>query len=633
MIGAYLSLTGQDLAEPLARRFAGSLALGLKDLPQWRPVSNAVLATVPATKAWQPTRTQTNGYVLFSGHIFNRQALQDDLGRAFSNDTEIYCAGYQAWGDQVDRRVIGEFSTIILHPEERKIRLACSPLQAPPLHYYRDNERIIVASTPRAIFATGEVAQQIDEQKLADSLFLNYMEGERGWFQGVSRTRPGTRMLLSSARADQTTYYDLRDCAPVRFAKDSDYVEAADALMCEATTTALEGFVKPAVSLSGGFDSQAVAAYAMKMRPGVPLYGFTSVPEAGWQGKQSKRRFNNEQPYVEALAAMYPQLVPEFVDAFGLSFDHNLKNMFLMGSVAPRNAMNLHWIHQVYARAKSMGCDVVLTGSKGNATFSFGGEGAITSLFAQGQWIKAVRETWAGRGNRSFPRALYSAAFSPFLPLPLWAAITRMVHGKEPDPFNSWCPMNREWAQEMRVAERAKDMGYDQHYRQHRSTTDWRAVVLGNAGMEGPDIMQGFSLLHGIAHRDPTAYRPLVEFCMGIPDDQFVRNGRTRRLARRMLKGKVPDMVLNENRRGLQAADWALRLFRQKPELLDEIDRLSSDPVMAKRLDLANLRSAVEALTAETPDDSELAHRLQLAVSRGLTTARFIRFVDGRNDG
>jgi asparagine synthase (glutamine-hydrolysing) len=371
----------------------------------------------------------------------------------------------------------------------------------------------------------------------------------------------------------------------------------------------------------------------MKVRPDAPLHGFTSVPEAGWKDKESKRRLSNEQPYVEALAAMYPQLVPEFVDARGLSFDHNLKNMFLMGSVAPRNAMNLHWIHQVYARAKTIGCDVVLTGAIGNATFSFGGEGATTALFARGKWIRAVRETWAGRRDRSFPRALYSSAVSPFLPLPLWAAITRIVHGKEPDPFDTWCPMTREWAQEMRVAERAKDMGYDQHYRPHRSTTDWRAAVLGNAGMEGPDVMQGFSALHGIAERDPTAYRPLVEFCMGIPDDQFVKNGQTRRLARRMLTGKVPDMVLKENRRGLQAADWAVRLFRQKQEMLEEIDGLAGDPVMAKRLDLPSLRKAVEDLTAETPDDDELAQRWHLAVTRGLTTARFIRFADGRNDG
>jgi asparagine synthase (glutamine-hydrolysing) len=270
MIGVYLSLTGRTLAEPLARRFAGSLALGLKDLPQWQHASDAVLATVCPTKAWKPARTQAHGYALFAGYIFNRRVVQDDLGRAFSTDAEIYVAGYEAWGDKVDLRIIGEFATIIVNPDERKIRLACSPLRSPPLHYYRDNERIIVASTPRAVFATGEVAQQIDEQKLADSLFLNYKEGERGWFQGVSRTRQGSQVNLSAQRVEQSSYFNVRDCAPVRFAKDSDYVEAADALMCEATTAGLEGFVKPAVSLSGGFDSQACP-------PSAPMEQFSVI--------------------------------------------------------------------------------------------------------------------------------------------------------------------------------------------------------------------------------------------------------------------------------------------------------------------------------------------------------------------
>jgi hypothetical protein len=54
---------------------------------------------------------------------------------------------------------------------------------------------------------------------------------------------------------------------------------------------------------------------------------------------------------------------------------------------------------------------------------------------------------------------------------------------------------------------------------------------------------------------------------------------------------------------------------------------------MTRRLNLASLRSALVEMTDTAPPESEKRQRLQLAISRGLTTARFIRYVEGRNDG
>ena len=148
-------------------------------------------------------------------------------------------------------------------------------------------------------------------------------------------------------------------------------------------------------------------------------------------------------------------------------------------------------------------------------------------------------------------------------------------------------------------------------------------------GQDLADIYQAFDLIHGIETRDPTSYRPLIEFCLGIPDEQYLRGGVTRRLARRMLKGHVPDMVLNETRTGLQTADWHLRLGRQRGELIAEIDRLCEDESVSEMLDLDGLRQSL-ADWPQVPRGPAIS-RLALALPRALATARFIRFVEGRN--
>src|SRR5439155_11182972 len=60
----------------------------------------------------------------------------------------------------------------------------------------------------------------------------------------------------------------------------------------------------------------------------------------------------------------------------------------------------------------------------------------------------------------------------------------------------------------------------------------------------------------GIDVRDPTADRRLIEFCLSVPTEQFFRGGVLRALGRDALADRVPPEVLNETRRGLQAADW-----------------------------------------------------------------------------
>jgi hypothetical protein len=65
--------------------------------------------------------------------------------------------------------------------------------------------------------------------------------------------------------------------------------------------------------------------------------------------------------------------------------------------------------------------------------------------------------------------------------------------------------------------------------------------------------------------------------------------------------------------------------------LISEIDWLQEEPNMRRRLNLAALRQQLVDLPNTSPNDKIASQRLQLALSRGLTTARFIRFIEGRN--
>lgn len=590
-----------------------------------------------SARNFSPAQSPNGEYVLFTGHIDNRAELIGALPGRFNptlDNAALYGLCRAEYGDACDLKVIGQYAAVLCSPETNSLKLARSPIMAPPLHIWRGADRVIIASTPRAIFATDEVPEEIDEQKIADSLFLNYNEEERGWFKDVSRLPVGTQATLTPGGFQATGYYDPFAFEPVRLARDEDYVDAANALFLEGTKATLQGFSKPAVSVSGGLDSQAVAAFALKAMPTEQvLHGYTGVPEEGWDGRTAPKRFGDETAHVEALAAMHPRIVPNFVDAAGLSFDHKLDAMFLMAGAAPRNAMNLHWLHEIGARSKAAGCDVLLNGGLGNMTFSFNGAGAFPTWIRRGKWGTALKEVWAKRrSHATLAHAFVANVVRPLLPRPLALGLERLRHGAQANMFETWCPLNPDWAAERRLAERAMDMGHDPSYLAMSSTQSVRRAMIGDAGGEAGDIVQAMDLIAGIPSRDPTAYRPLLEFCFNIPDEQYIRNGETRWLARRMLKGMIPEMVRTEQRRGLQAADWHLRLTRQRNDLRAELDVLADDPKMAEMLNISRLRKTLDEWPDETPlktnDPASYSH---LALARGLTTARFIRYVSGRN--
>lgn len=624
LIGAHIAFRIGGLATGSMKSFQLALRFHGKTPAIHRLIPNVAIGSDFA-------RTSSGALVLFSGHIQNRAELRKALVGELVSDAALYAAGYSRWGEDVDFRVVGQYSSIIIENNAPKLRLCASPITCTPLHYSHDGKQFIVASRAQAIFDTGRLDRELDEQKVADSLFLNYQDSEQGWFRHVNRLAAGSRAFVTPEGVWIDEYYRLEDLPSVKLPTDEDYVEAADSLFREGTAAMLEGFVKPAVSLSGGYDSQAVAAYIMGLRPEKPLLSFTGIPEKGWDGIVRDGNIGDERSYVEALSKMYPQLDTNWIEAAGRGVDYFQREMFEFALQNPRNSMNFHWIHDVYSQAKLKNCDVLFTGAMGNGTFSYTGNHALSGWLATGNIAALLRELLSVGPLRSIPKRFFSQSLMPLLPNNWRDKVVQMRGGSIEDVFNGWCPMNRDYAAEMNVAARAKAVGFDPLFRPQVHSRQFRARLMKMFGGELADTSLALDAIHGMSSRDPTSYRPLVEFCWGIPDDQYLRGGKRRFLARRMLADKLPQLVVEETRTGFQAADWHLRLSRQRDALIEEIDVLKDDPKMLHRLDLNDLQNALKSYPKETPRDQKAMDRLLLATTRGISMARFIRFLEGRN--
>ena len=628
LIGALRDWSRPGLADGVQTRFTGALAATQQRESHSSFAANWLTASSHQQRGWTPHVTRCGRYVLFSGFIDNHRELAGELNIDIVNDCSLYGAGLTKWGDAIDLKAIGQFSSIVVEPSGESIRIVRSPIAGPPLHFLNTSKYFGVASIAEPFFRAGIIKEEIDQQKVADTLYLNYSEGSRSWFKGVSRVKSGQRIIASSESVTVEDYYSLENLPSVILARDNDYKDAAIDLLVKGVEAAIRPFRSPAISLSGGFDSQAVAAIVARSRPSEKIETFTSVPGGTWPGEfgSASDEFGDERRHVEALAHMYPNLKYQCLTSPGLNFDYRLDEVFRLSSQSPRNVSNLYWIHDSYEHAKSKGCDVMLTGAAGNATFSYDGTSPLTDLAARGCWISVLREARAASMGRSCLRAVASEALLPAVPDWVYLPLLKVLRPSLViDPFSSWSPLRREYARRMDVKRRGATFGHTSLFRQTLEPSGLiRARMFSRGSEDLGDLDQAFSLIHDLPSRDPTSYRPLVEFCLGIPDDQYFRNGQARYLARRMLRGLVPEMVISEPRRGRQGADWFLRLLHQRQELIVELDLLSKDKGLASVINFRSLRRALVDWAGGPVTDAQ-AFRLELAIPRAIATSRFIR--------
>ncbi|PLK27081.1 asparagine synthase-related protein [Novosphingobium sp. TH158] len=582
----------------------------------------------PSPRGWRAVRSPAGNPVLICGWIDNCDRIAADLGvdRASpqgQDEEYLYGAAFDRWGDGAEARISGLYASIIALPDGR-LRLARSPLGAYPLFYAHTPTGAVACSIPRPVFAAGWPQKLRSDALLSQLAFELEDDKAASAYDGLMQVPEGSVAYLSPAGVTCRRWYDITAIPPTRFARDEDYVEQANALLAESVGHALAAARKPAVSLSGGLDSSIATAEIVRQLPaGQRLPSFTFHPPDDWQGNVPPTNFADEREYVRAFVAQYPQIDPHFIDNRGIGFDHKAREFFLATSTAyPAQTVGATH-HGVWQAAADAGVDWLLTAADGNATISNSAPWAYSEFLLRGRW----RELWRMAANRpgdhrSVPRRILAMGLVPLLPPRMRAAVRQFVHRND-DTAHFGNPLLREGP-----AQGRKDsiVGGPEA----SSRRQWLAMLEARCGI-GAEMGHGYEQIFGLRCRDVTHYRPLLEFCFSLPTDQFVRNGQTRWLARRMAVGRLPEAQRLERRNAMQNADWYARLTPRLGELREMIGDIERDPELAGLIDTARARALVDNWPQSDPGYGKLATHLRFALPSTLLMAQFVRHVSGRN--
>ena len=196
-----LAIAWPDQPHPLSTRLASSLCAGIGGNAGTASIHGIDFAyralrwSASQSRSWRPATLPDGRIAVFHGHFDNSAAIAAELRTKAGDLARLYALAVQHWGDDADRRIVGDYCAVIAEAECGRVRLSRSPLRGPPLYYSHDAQLIAVSSVPRALFTAG-VEQRLNEVRLADGAVRNFMDQEATWFEGVSQVPVGTIVEL-----------------------------------------------------------------------------------------------------------------------------------------------------------------------------------------------------------------------------------------------------------------------------------------------------------------------------------------------------------------------------------------------------------------------------------------------------
>jgi asparagine synthase (glutamine-hydrolysing) len=459
--------------------------------------------------------------VAFCGVLDNIADLAGALGKpnvpgASMSPASVVAAAFREHGEGTPRRFRGVFSVAVTDGG----RLLCfrDHLGFGTLYYTHHAGGSYVATEAKQVVAGSEIGRQPDLEVLERIYFQDMDDLTPSALRGVRRLPKATTLTVEPGRARLRRYWDPEPLLEsARFGRH-ELQEHFDHLMGQAVARMLTG--GDVVSLSGGIDSPAVAAYAAPEHlrlTGRPLGGLSAIyPE---------HPSVDERRYVELVAEHLGLTLKTYVQrATPLDrLDHWTR---LADGPVPTVALPLYEEH--YRQVRDLGYGTVLTGELAEFVADFR-QYLLPYLLFRGRLSAVADQIRARRMSGASIRSLTRQLALALLPAPAVALRWRFDRAGIP----AWLDRRRINAPAVRSIVPAR----------HR----WRKMQLG--AFQGPGLsVEAEAMCQevcGVRSRRPWADVDLWEFFLSLPADVKFPDNQSKTLVRHLLRGKVPDAILD----------------------------------------------------------------------------------------
>ncbi len=477
-------------------------------------------------------------YIIHNGEIYNYLELREELkrlGHTFrsKSDTEVILRAYEEWGEGCLKSFNGMWAFAIFDLKKKELFLSRDRFGVKPFYYYADEGLFAFASEIKALLRHPKI-----ERRPNDRVIFNYLASGYGYmdisdetfFKGIRQLKGGHYMKvpLNGDKSKGARYWDLDPHEEPVSVSEDDIYDKFRALFEDSIRLRLRSDVALGVSLSGGLDSSSITCVAAGILKDRALETFSSCFE---EGEYDERRFIRPVLDKSGSHANYIFTKPE--DLLGEI------EKIIWHQDEPYSTLSILPQWYVMKLARERGVKVLLTGQGGDETLA-GYHKYYLYLFAD--YLRSLR--W-GRAFREMNEYKCSGSGEKTLGPALKIAISYMAPRSFKDPVMALA--------RKRSFPRYLDKGFA-----HRNLNTvpverrYGSILtndLYNALKVSPlpsllHIDDRSSMAHSVESRAPFLDYRLVEYLFSLGPEYKIRNGLTKYILRRSMKGVVPEEVL-----------------------------------------------------------------------------------------
>lgn len=493
----------------------------------------------PSPARWQPMVAADGRYaIVYNGEIYNFIELRTELAvagdRFVSNcDTEVLLRAYVRWGEAVLSRLVGMFAFAILDTAANEMFLARDPFGIKPLYYAAlPGEGLAFASEVRPLLDIPGVSRRIAPAELYRYLrFGRCDDSAQTLFADIKSLPPAHSLRIDLSRpsaASPRRYWDVPPPSPETISP-ADAAARLRETFVDSVRLHLRSDVPVAVALSGGIDSSAIAFAAREHFAG-DLHAFSYI---------AAEPAPSEERWIDT-AVDGASLIAHKVTVDGSEFADDLAGLVGQQDM-PFAGTSIYAQARVHRAAAAAGFKVILDGQ--GADELFGGypvfqAARFADLVRSGR-LAAARLLWhIGATAPGDARTRDLMRVGAYLSPPGLRGSARWAAGEELVP--RW--LNGDWfrAQGVAAADPGATYGRDAFRTLLTQTLTHTSL---------PALLRHVdrnSMAVSLESRVPFLTTRLVEAAAAMPDEYLIgRNGTTKAVLRKALRGLVPDSILD----------------------------------------------------------------------------------------
>ncbi|TCJ86496.1 UNVERIFIED_ORG: asparagine synthase (glutamine-hydrolysing) [Bacillus cereus] len=565
--------------------------------------------------------------------IDNRDELFEKLqvdyaDRKNMTDSELILLSYEKWGEAAPKYLVGDF-VFMIWDEKKQILFGARDFSGSrTLYFYRSENKFAFCTIIKPLFTLPYVEKTLNEQWIAEFLAIpvNFesVDPQLTVYKYIEQVPPSHTVLVKDGKIEFSRYYIPTAGKMLNLKSNEEYEEAFREVYQSAVKARLRTHHEVGAHLSGGLDSGSVVSFAAKdlRAENKKLHTFSYVPVEGFEDWTHKGRIADERPFIQSTVGHVGNIQDYYLELPERSPLSEIDDWLETMEMPYKFFENTFWLSGVYEKASQRDIGVLLSGQRGNWTVSWGPMLDYQAMLLKKlHWIRFYRELHLYSRNLGVKKArVFEVVRRKAFPF-----FHQLLSSEEQDVFP--IIINPEFAKKMNVFDRLKEQNVD-----ITGTSISTAYDMKREQFEKPYYWSingtyetKLSLRYALWDRDPTNDLRIIQFCLSVPEEQYVQNGLDRSLIRRATKNFLPDKVrLNQRVRGVQGADGVYRMTPFWNEFIEEVQELSVDPIISEFLNVEVIKKAISKICKEPRP--EYAFDLDFRIlMRSLIFYRFIK--------